>query len=70
MVPDRKKGEKVVLLIAGGISEDEVKELIEQSGLTHLMRPAVLLPVEPIPKLGSGKSDFSGAKRIALEVCD
>ncbi|VAX10353.1 Lysophospholipid transporter LplT / 2-acylglycerophosphoethanolamine acyltransferase / Acyl-[acyl-carrier-protein] synthetase [hydrothermal vent metagenome] len=69
VVPDGKKGEKVVLLIAGGISEDGVKELIDQSDLSPLMRPAVLLPVEAIPKLGSGKSDFSEAKRIALGGC-
>ena len=67
-VPDGKKGEKVVLLFAGNIDQAGLKALIDQSGLSPLMRPSVLIPVESIPKLGSGKSDFSQAKRIALET--
>ena len=63
-LPDGKKGEKVILLIAGDIDQDEMKELIEQSGLNPLMRPAELVHVEAIPKLGSGKNDFSRAKQI------
>jgi acyl-[acyl-carrier-protein]-phospholipid O-acyltransferase/long-chain-fatty-acid--[acyl-carrier-protein] ligase len=68
-VPDGKKGEKVVLLISGDIDQDEMKRLIEQSGLNPLMRPAELINVESIPKLGSGKNDFNRAKQIALEAC-
>jgi acyl-[acyl-carrier-protein]-phospholipid O-acyltransferase/long-chain-fatty-acid--[acyl-carrier-protein] ligase len=65
-VPDGKKGERVVLLIAGQIDEQTLERAIEQSGLNPLMRPSMLVPVEAIPKLGSGKSDFSRAKQIAL----
>jgi len=68
-LPDGKKGEKVILLMAGDIDQDEMKGLIEQSGLHPLMRPAELIHVEAIPKLGSGKNDFSRAKQIALEAC-
>jgi hypothetical protein len=32
------------------------------------MRPAELIPVEVIPKLGSGKSDFNRAKQMAMEA--
>jgi len=67
-LPDGKKGEKVVLLFAGGIERVQLKALIEQSGLNPLMRPSELIPVEAIPKLGSGKNDFSQAKRIAQEA--
>jgi len=67
-IPDGKKGEKVVLLIAGDIDHYEMKGLIEQSGLNPLMRPAELINVKVIPKLGSGKNDFSRAKQIALEA--
>jgi acyl-[acyl-carrier-protein]-phospholipid O-acyltransferase/long-chain-fatty-acid--[acyl-carrier-protein] ligase len=66
-LPDGKKGEKVALLVAGEILLDELKQLIEQSGLNPLMRPAEIIPVESIPKLGSGKSDFKRARQIALE---
>ena len=58
----------MVLLFAGSIEKDALKTLIDQSGLSPLMRPSALVPVEVIPKLGSGKSDFSQAKRIALEA--
>ena len=66
-IPDGKKGEKVVLLFAGEIQQDELKMLIDQSELNPLMRPAELIQVESIPKLGSGKSDFNRAKQIAAE---
>jgi acyl-[acyl-carrier-protein]-phospholipid O-acyltransferase/long-chain-fatty-acid--[acyl-carrier-protein] ligase len=68
-LPDGKKGEKVILLVAGDIGQDEMQGLIEQAGLNPLMRPAELVHVEAIPKLGSGKNDFSRAKQIALEAC-
>jgi acyl-[acyl-carrier-protein]-phospholipid O-acyltransferase/long-chain-fatty-acid--[acyl-carrier-protein] ligase len=68
-LPDGKKGEKVILLMAGDIDKDSMKELIEQSGLNPLMRPAELVKVAAIPKLGSGKNDFSRAKQLAMEAC-
>ncbi|MCG8426718.1 MAG: AMP-binding protein, partial [Chromatiales bacterium] len=66
-LPDSKKGEKVLLLFAGEITQSELKSIIDQSALNPLMRPAELIPVDAIPKLGSGKSDFSRAKQIAME---
>jgi acyl-[acyl-carrier-protein]-phospholipid O-acyltransferase/long-chain-fatty-acid--[acyl-carrier-protein] ligase len=57
----------VALLVAGEILLDELKQLIDQSGLNPLMRPAQIIPVQAIPKLGSGKSDFNRAREIALE---
>ena len=68
-LPDGKKGEKVILLFAGDIDNDEMKGFIEQSGLNPLMSPAELINVEAIPKLGSGKNDFSRAKQLAMEAC-
>lgn len=65
---DGKKGEKVALLFAGNVEPDKLKELINQSGLSPLMRPSELIPVDAIPKLGSGKNDFSQAKKIAIEA--
>jgi acyl-[acyl-carrier-protein]-phospholipid O-acyltransferase/long-chain-fatty-acid--[acyl-carrier-protein] ligase len=66
-LPDGKKGEKVAMLVAGAMDQEELKGIIDQAGLNPLMRPSLLIAVEAIPKLGSGKSDFSRAKRIALE---
>ncbi|MGD8909471.1 MAG: acyl-[ACP]--phospholipid O-acyltransferase [Chromatiales bacterium] len=69
-LPDGRKGEKVALLVAGEILLEELKRLIDQSGLNPLMRPAQIIPVQAIPKLGSGKSDFKRAREVALEVAD
>jgi acyl-[acyl-carrier-protein]-phospholipid O-acyltransferase/long-chain-fatty-acid--[acyl-carrier-protein] ligase len=67
-LPDGKKGEKVVLLVAGDIDQAEMKGLIDQSGLNPLMKPAELFNVDAIPKLGSGKNDFSQARQIAMKL--
>ncbi len=57
-----------MLLFSGPVTESELKALImEKSGLQQLMLPSHFVPVEAIPKLGSGKSDFSLAKQIAVE---
>jgi acyl-[acyl-carrier-protein]-phospholipid O-acyltransferase/long-chain-fatty-acid--[acyl-carrier-protein] ligase len=65
---DVKKGEVIVLLYTGKISESDLKSKIKQSGLTPLSSPKNLIKVDAIPKLGSGKSDFSQAKKIALQT--
>jgi acyl-[acyl-carrier-protein]-phospholipid O-acyltransferase/long-chain-fatty-acid--[acyl-carrier-protein] ligase len=67
-VPDGKKGEKVVLLVAGELDQAILNQRIDQAGLNPLMRPAQVLFVREIPKLGSGKNDFARAKQIALEA--
>jgi acyl-[acyl-carrier-protein]-phospholipid O-acyltransferase/long-chain-fatty-acid--[acyl-carrier-protein] ligase len=66
-IEDAKKGEKVVLLIEGDEDIDRVKEQIAQK-LNPLWLPSVYLKVDSIPKLGSGKIDFKGAKSLALEM--
>ena len=68
-IPNSKKGEQVILLIAGALDPQQMKSLIEQSGLSPLMRPTELVSVKEIPKLGSGKNDFSKARKLALEQC-
>jgi acyl-[acyl-carrier-protein]-phospholipid O-acyltransferase/long-chain-fatty-acid--[acyl-carrier-protein] ligase len=64
-----KREKKVILLFAGDIDNDEMKGFIEQSGINPLMRPAELINVEAIPKLGSGKNDFSRVRQLATEAC-
>ncbi len=67
-VADGKKGEKLVLLYSGGIEKAQLQSTIKDSGLNPLARPGTLMAVDAIPRLGSGKSDFAQAKRIALEA--
>jgi acyl-[acyl-carrier-protein]-phospholipid O-acyltransferase/long-chain-fatty-acid--[acyl-carrier-protein] ligase len=65
---DQKKGEQVVLLFSGEMESMELKSLIQSVRLNPLMLPSKLIKVANIPKLGSGKSDFTAAKEIAIEM--
>ncbi|MCK5720788.1 MAG: acyl-[ACP]--phospholipid O-acyltransferase [Thiomargarita sp.] len=67
-LPDPGKGEKVILLVAGEIDLDNLKSQIIKSNINPLMKPKTYLAVEAIPKLGTGKADFSGAKKLVLEM--
>ena len=67
-IPDSSKGEQVVLLVAGDMDLAELKSNILQSNINSLMIPKQYLAVETIPKLGTGKTDFSEAKKLVLEM--
>ena len=69
-LPDEKKGEKVILLIQGYSQTKELKKVLIDAGMNPLNIPAQVFEVEQIPKLGTGKSDFSSAKKLALELSD
>jgi acyl-[acyl-carrier-protein]-phospholipid O-acyltransferase/long-chain-fatty-acid--[acyl-carrier-protein] ligase len=65
-VPDPKKGERIVLLVAAELDPDGLRKTLIEEGINPLTIPAEIRPVEEVPKLGSGKTDFSGAKKLAL----
>ena len=67
-IPDSAKGEQVILLVAGDIDLAELKSNVLKSDINPLMLPKQYLAVEAIPKLGTGKADFSGAKKLVLEM--
>jgi acyl-[acyl-carrier-protein]-phospholipid O-acyltransferase/long-chain-fatty-acid--[acyl-carrier-protein] ligase len=64
-MPDEKKGERIVLLVAGDIDPNGVRGAMVDAGVNPLNIPAEVRLVEQVPKLGSGKTDFAGAKRLA-----
>lgn len=64
-VNDDKKGEKIVLLVTEDIRLDKVKKALLSDDIPALMHPAKIIKVDEIPKLGSGKSDFGAAKKLA-----
>jgi len=68
-VPDPKKGERIVLLIAADLDPDGLRRALIDAHMNPLTIPGEIRPVEQIPKLGSGKTDFSGAKKLALAGC-
>lgn len=65
-LPDEKKGERIVLLVAAEIEPDALRTALLAAGANPLTIPSEIRRVEAIPKLGSGKTDFAGIKRLAL----
>lgn len=63
-LPDAKKGEKIHLLIAHPVELSEIKQSMLDQDCNPLMIPSELTVVEGIPQLGSGKTDFKGAKNL------
>lgn len=67
-VPDTKKGECIALLHTGSLSSDELENKVMHSAMHNLMKPAKYLHVPTIPKLGTGKTDFASAKKLAQQL--
>ena len=68
-IPDEVKGERIVLLYAGDKEADELLRELRKSGMPQMMIPGAAFKLDAIPKLGSGKADFTTAKKIATELC-
>ncbi len=66
-IPDAKKGEQLVVLHQSAIDVPAIKQKLLEGGSSNLSVPSVWWQVAEIPKLGSGKVDFAGAKRLAME---
>ena len=67
-IPDAKKGERVVLLLEGKKELDELKEQIKGLDINPLFIPSSYFKVDEVPKLGTGKADFKGAKKLAIDL--
>ena len=65
-LPDQRKGEKIVLLATTDMDKNKLKKILSDAKINPLYHPANVLNVDEIPKLGSGKIDFSATKKIAL----
>lgn len=65
-VPDKKKGERIVLLIEE--PAEPVSRALRKAEIPALYRPSLVVQVEKIPVLGSGKTDLAAAKRLALDL--
>ncbi len=68
-LPEPKKGEQIVLLVAGGeMPLEEIRKELLANGVNPLTIPAEYRAVPEVPKLGSGKTDFTRAKQLAQSV--
>ena len=67
-IPDEKKGEQLMLFTT--IAQPEravIAEGLKSRGASDLMIPKVLVHLEEIPLLGSGKTDYVTLTRISNE---
>jgi acyl-[acyl-carrier-protein]-phospholipid O-acyltransferase/long-chain-fatty-acid--[acyl-carrier-protein] ligase len=67
-VPDAKKGEKIVVLVTSEDLEQHLRERMVAAGASPLLIPSKVLRVDEIPKLGSGKTDFTALNALALSA--
>jgi acyl-[acyl-carrier-protein]-phospholipid O-acyltransferase/long-chain-fatty-acid--[acyl-carrier-protein] ligase len=67
-LPDEKKGEKLVALCTCDVDATGIRDALTAQGLNALAHPALYFRVQAIPKLGSGKTDFSTARHLATEL--
>ncbi|MDQ7083982.1 MAG: acyl-[ACP]--phospholipid O-acyltransferase [Sulfurovum sp.] len=69
-IPDIKKGEKLILLLEGTLEISELKDKIKTLKMNPLFVPSEYYKVELLPKLGTGKADFKGAKVLGQDLSD
>ena len=62
---DDKKGEKVVVLVSEGFDTEAIRQKMVDAGVNPLMIPSMFYAVPELPKLGSGKTDFSAIRKLA-----
>jgi len=55
-----------VLLIANQMSAKDIKKALINVDMNPLMIPSTFKNVDEVPKLGSGKTDFSTSRKVAL----
>lgn len=67
-VPDKRRGERIVLVTTAEEAEpNALREASREAGLAELCVPADIVKVEDLPLLGSGKTDYQGTRRIAMD---
>ncbi|MBG1232828.1 acyl-[ACP]--phospholipid O-acyltransferase [Aestuariivirga litoralis] len=67
-VPDKKKGEQLVLFTTvAKVDRKTLSDGLKREGATDLMVPKTIVHVEALPLLGSGKTDYVSLNRMGLE---
>ena len=68
-VPDDKKGEQLMLFIAGAEpSRTDIRDFFKAQGITELAIPKYIRVVDSIPLNGTGKTDYLKVKSEALAI--
>lgn len=67
-VPDKRRGERIVLVTTCDEADPEsLRRYGKQAGAAEIMVPDDIVKVKEIPLLGSGKTDYVSARRMAME---
>ncbi|MGL4488355.1 MAG: AMP-binding protein, partial [Rhizobiaceae bacterium] len=68
-VPDRRKGERIILVTTRKPApKSDIQSHGKKAGVTELMVPADVVEVVDIPVLGSGKTDYTEARKVAIKA--
>jgi acyl-[acyl-carrier-protein]-phospholipid O-acyltransferase/long-chain-fatty-acid--[acyl-carrier-protein] ligase len=67
-VPDVAKGEALVLLTTRDVVLEDLRSRLAATGVPNLWVPKIILRVEKIPMLGTGKTDLKGCRELALQA--
>ncbi|MDG1858835.1 MAG: hypothetical protein P8I94_07025, partial [Emcibacteraceae bacterium] len=67
-LPNKKKGEQIILITSSkSATKESVREGIKAEGHSDLLAPKTIILVDEVPVLGTGKTDYVGAQRLAEE---
>jgi acyl-[acyl-carrier-protein]-phospholipid O-acyltransferase/long-chain-fatty-acid--[acyl-carrier-protein] ligase len=66
-IPDATKGEALVLLTTQDVAMGDVRTKLLEAGFPNLWVPKLIVKVEAIPVLGTGKTDLKGCRTLAIE---
>lgn len=67
-VPDKRRGERIVLVTTEGDADPEkLRRYGREHGAAEIMVPDDIVKVTEIPLLGSGKTDYVSARKLAME---
>jgi len=67
-VPDRKRGERIVLVTtADDVDAEALRRCGKQAGAAEIMVPGDVVKVAEIPTLGSGKTDYVSVRKLAMD---
>lgn len=64
-LPDEKKGEKIVVLTNSDVTKEDIRQAMIANKCNPLHIPSKVLTLPDLPRLGSGKTDFVLAKKLA-----